>query len=182
MMLVLLRVVSIFFLGFECKEVVHTTAVRCAHVLPKTIERRDHIAVCPLIIRVGNEPEEGVEVPCYLMIKLLRCNAALSKSDRARQRLGKPSKNRSIAVDAIEIFIDILDLLISIVQPLKMLLMTLDGRSKVLFADLKTLIVVRTRGFVRVEVLERMGMMIGIVVDTVDLTTRLMIGDHMGAY
>src|SRR5210317_283650 len=128
-MLILLRVVFIRFLGFECKEVVHTTAVRCAHVLPKTIERRDHIAVCPLIIRVGDEAEEGIQVPCYLVIELCRSNTTLSKSDRTRQRLGKTSSNRGITVNNIEIFIDILDLLISIIQSLEMFLMTLDGCS-----------------------------------------------------
>jgi hypothetical protein len=129
MMLILLCKILIGFLGFESEQVVHTTAVRCPHVLPKTIERCDHIAVCPLIIWIGNEPEEGVEIACYLVIELCRSNTALSKSDRTRQRLGKTSSNRSIAVEAIEIFIDILDLLISIVQPLEMFLMTLDGRS-----------------------------------------------------
>src|SRR6056300_1608884 len=129
MMLILLCVVLIGFLGFECKEVVHTTAVRCAHVLPKTIERRDHIAVRPLILRINNEAEEGIQVPCYLVIELCRSNTALSKSDRTGQRLGKPRDNRSIAVDAIEILVNILHLLISIIQSLEMLLMTLDGCS-----------------------------------------------------
>ena len=127
-MLVLLCVLLMRLLRFECKEVVHTATIRCPHVLPKTVEGRDDIAVRPLIIWVGYEPEKGVEVLRYLVIELSRSDTALSKSDRARQRLGETSKHRNISVEAIEILIDILDPLISIIQSLEILLMTLDGR------------------------------------------------------